>query len=148
VTNETITADGHILYEFGSVTNWARGEGVLFYHDGLVYTSSTYYWTEGKLVPVSPIVLDAVVGSKTAVLSGLAKISLNCSVLIKVQTPTSDPCEFPLPRGLLRCHQSGKQGDDFQAVTRLARNKGANGDHGAMRLVADGALLIAPGGAG
>lgn len=78
VTNEQVTANGHIRYEFGSLNNWARGQGVLFYHIGLVDLPwPGGYWTEGELIPASPVVLDAVIGSDTAVLSGLARISLN-----------------------------------------------------------------------
>ncbi len=50
VTRETIVGSA-IEYEFGSITNWAKGDGVLFYHLGQVwdYTAESALLDRGNL---------------------------------------------------------------------------------------------------
>jgi hypothetical protein len=80
VTRQTVSPSGTIEYEFGSITNWAAGGGALFYHLGQVWNGATNdMWTEGKLVPASPLVLVAQVGSTSATMTGLARIDFNNS---------------------------------------------------------------------
>jgi len=72
------TSTGHVEYEFSSVLNGAMGAGVLLYHEGeLKGTTDPLLWSEGKLVPTTPLVISAVEGSTTATLSGMARIVFN-----------------------------------------------------------------------
>ena len=77
VTNQTID-HGTITYEFGSISNWGKGNGVLFFHSGDVYDRvSSTEWSEGTLVPTGPLLLKAELGSNTATISGMARILNN-----------------------------------------------------------------------
>jgi hypothetical protein len=71
-------------YAYANVSNWAKGNGTVFYSMGQVWCPScadngTGLWTEGQLAPVSPIVLTATLGSTVATLSGVAKVVSNNS---------------------------------------------------------------------
>ncbi|KQP40989.1 PEPxxWA-CTERM sorting domain-containing protein [Pseudorhodoferax sp. Leaf274] len=74
--------NGVVRYGFDQVSNWAWGQGTIFYSVGQVWCSScgetgAGLWTEGRFVPVSPIVLTASLGSATATLTGTARIAMN-----------------------------------------------------------------------
>ena len=78
LTSETMSPSGVISYEFGSVNNWAQGEGVLFYHLGQVWNYSTNdLWSEAALTPASALVLSAQIGSSFATMTGLARVAFN-----------------------------------------------------------------------
>jgi hypothetical protein len=90
VTRQTIVGDT-IEYESGSIYNWALGDGVLFYHVGQVwdYTSDPNYWSEGTLIPASPLILRGSLGGNVATLTGFARIFFN-----NASNMWGDPAEF------------------------------------------------------
>lgn len=102
-TNGTVTAEhadaGGVSFEFGAITNWARGPGVLFYHLGQIQDGSGSHWTEGELVPVGPLVLQAEAGSAVAVLQGTARISFSNSA--NLWGPASEFVGYALPEGAI-----------------------------------------------
>jgi hypothetical protein len=77
IESETVIGDT-IEYVFNPITNWAQGTGVLFYHLGQVWDGGgSTLWTEGELVPVGKVVLRAKIGTSSATLRGLARVSFN-----------------------------------------------------------------------
>jgi hypothetical protein len=72
------TPTGVVSYEFNAIVNGAMGNGVLLYHQGeLSGTSDPLLWSEGELVPTTPLVLSAQEGDATATMSGMARIVFN-----------------------------------------------------------------------